>query len=39
MSKSRNTVAKDNATQAIVIADSFDDEFVPISNDMPLVSI
>ncbi|KAF7280795.1 hypothetical protein GWI33_005521 [Rhynchophorus ferrugineus] len=36
MSKSRNTVAKDNATQAIVIADTFEDEFVPISNDVPL---
>lgn len=39
MSKKNNEVIKnENTIQAIVIADTFADEFVPISNDIPHVS-
>lgn len=38
MSKKNNKVIKnENVIQAIVIADTFGDEFVPISNDIPHV--
>ncbi|XP_066154666.1 translation initiation factor eIF2B subunit epsilon [Euwallacea fornicatus] len=37
MSKKRSElVSKDNVVQAILVADTFEDEFVPISNDIPL---
>lgn len=35
----REIMSKENYNQAILIADTFEDEFVPISNDIPLVSM
>lgn len=37
MSNKKNIVIKEDVVQAVLIADNFDDEFVPISNDVPLV--
>lgn len=37
MSKSKQVVEKENVVQAIVVADTFDDEFVPLSDTTPHV--
>lgn len=36
--KNKEVIKNENTVQAIVIADTFGDEFVPISNDIPHVS-
>ncbi|XP_030765131.1 translation initiation factor eIF-2B subunit epsilon isoform X3 [Sitophilus oryzae] len=36
MSKLKQSVTKENVVQAILVADTFEDEFVPISNNLPL---
>ncbi|XP_050295224.1 translation initiation factor eIF-2B subunit epsilon isoform X2 [Anthonomus grandis grandis] len=36
MSKTKPMVTKENAIQAVVVADTFEDEFVPITNDIAL---
>ncbi|CAH0560261.1 unnamed protein product [Brassicogethes aeneus] len=33
--KSKELVQKENAVQAIIVVDTFDDEFLPLSNDIP----
>ena len=35
--KNRDIVTKENAIQAILVADTFEDEFLPISDALPLV--
>lgn len=37
MSKTENVIQKENVVQAIIVADTFDDEFVPISDSIPHV--
>lgn len=39
MAHNKNIVSKEDVTQAVLVADSFDDEFVPITNELPLVSL
>lgn len=39
MAFKKSMVTKEDVIQAVLIADNFDDEFVPISNDIPLVSV
>lgn len=38
MSNKKNIVIQEDVVQAVLIADNFEDEFVPITNDIPLVS-
>lgn len=37
MSKSKEVIQKENVVQAIIVADTFDDEFRPISDTIPHV--
>lgn len=37
MSKSKQVMEKENVVQAIVVTDTFNDEFVPISDTIPHV--
>lgn len=37
MNKKQQIVQKENVVQAVLIVDDFDEAFVPISNDVPLV--
>lgn len=39
MSKSKDIVQKENVVQAILVADTFGDQFVPISDSIPHVSM
>lgn len=38
-SKKGELVRKENAVQAIIVADTFNDEFLPISKDLPHVNL
>lgn len=38
MSKKEKVLQKENVVQAIIVADTFDDEFVPICNTIPHVN-
>lgn len=35
--KTKNIIQKENITQAIIVADTFNDEFLPVSDTIPLV--
>lgn len=39
MSKAKQVIDKENVVQAIVVADTFDDEFIPLSDTTPHVRI
>ena len=39
MSVKTKEVLKDDIVQAVVVADTFGDEFLPISSDIPLVCV
>lgn len=38
MSKTKEVVQNENVIQAVIVADTFDDEFIPISDTIPHVS-
>lgn len=37
MSKTKEVLQKENVVQAVIVADTFDDEFVPFSDSLPHV--